>query len=155
MAEPRKDGPRIVYETDAREADSAATVDVMDLLAQLADRTEEVAEATARERHAEATLRSKTREVNSERKAHREALKRLEADYRDLEAERDQVASECHDLEAEIAKEHSARTADEAELERTQHRVAALQHQLQVAWAQLQQGRPEGGQPSWWSRLRP
>jgi chromosome segregation ATPase len=154
MPEARQDGPRFLYEKDAPKADSSATVDVMDLLTRLAEQTEELAEARARQKQAEATLKSKTREVNSERKVHGEACKRLEADCRDLEAERNQVAAECRELEAEIADARKARTADEAELKRAQHRVAALQHQLQVAWAQLQQDRTGGEQRPWWSRLR-
>jgi chromosome segregation ATPase len=172
MPETRPDGPRFLHETDPSKADTTATVDVMDVLARLADRTEELAEAKVRQKHAEATLRRKTREMNTERKAHREACKRLEADCRDLGAEFGQVAAQCRELEAEIARERKARTALEVDLKRAQRGVAALQHHLQVAWAQLQQdrsaalqhelqgawaqlqpGRTEGGQRSWWSRL--
>jgi chromosome segregation ATPase len=155
MAEPRQQGPRVLYERDPPKAESTAPVDVMELLAGLAERTEELAEARAWEKQAEASLRSMTREASSERKAHAEACKQLESDQRDLAAERDEVAAECRELESQLAREREGRSADEAELKRAQHRVAALQRQLQVAWAQLQQDRTEGGQRSWWSRLRP
>jgi hypothetical protein len=124
----------------------------MDLLARLADRTEELAEARVRQKHAEADLNRKTRELASERKARGHARKPLETDRRELEAEYREVSAECRDLEAEIGRERNARTADEAELKRVQYRVAALQQQLQFAWAQLQE-RTEGAQRSWWSRL--
>jgi chromosome segregation ATPase len=153
MPETRQNGPRFLYGTDAPEADSAGTMDVLELLARLADRTEELAEAKVRQKHAEADLNGKTRELASERKARDQARKQLETDRRELEAEYREVSAECRDLEAELARERKARTADEAELKRAQYRVAALQQQLQVAWAQLQESGTEGAQRSWWSRL--
>jgi chromosome segregation ATPase len=153
MPEARQDGPRFLYERDAPQTDPAEAMDAMELLARLADRTEELAEARVRQKHAEADLKRKTRELASERKARAHAHKQLEADRRELEAEFREVEAECRDLEAEIARGRKGRTADEAELKRVQHRVAALQQQLQVAWAQLQESGTEGAQRSWWSRL--
>jgi chromosome segregation ATPase len=153
MPEARQDGPRFLYERDAPQTDPAGAMDAMELLARLADRTEELAEARVRQKHAEADLKRKTRELASERKARAQARKQLEADRRELEAEFREVEAECRDLEAEIARGRKGRTADEAELKRVQHRVAALQQQLQVAWAQLQESGTEGAQRSWWSRL--
>ena len=153
MPETRPDTPRIVHERDAPTADTTATIDVADLLTRLADRTEELAEAKVRQKHAEANLKKKTREVDSERKAHSETRGQLEADCRELEAECHQVAAQCRELEAEVARERNARTAVEVDLRRAQHRVTALQHQLQIARAELPQGRTEGGQRLWWSRL--
>ena len=152
MPEARQDGPRFLYEREASQPDSAGAMDAMELLARLADRTEELAEAKVRQKHAEADLKSKTREAASERKARAQARKQLEADRRELEAEYREVEGECRDLEAEIARERKTRTALEAELTRARHRVAALQHQLQVVWARLQQDKPEGPQ-SWWRRF--
>jgi chromosome segregation ATPase len=153
MPETRRDGPRFLYEKGAPNADPPGTMDVMDLLTRLAERTEELAEARVRQKHAEADLKGKTRELASERKARDQARKQLETDRRELEAEYREVAAECRDLEAELARERKARTADGAELKRVQYRVAALQQQLQIAWAQLQESGTEGAQRSWWSRL--
>jgi chromosome segregation ATPase len=152
MPQTRQNGPRFLYERDAPQTDPAGSMDVLELLARLADRTEELAEASVRQKHAEANVKRKTREVASERKARGLARKQLEADRGELEAESREVAAECRDLEAEIARERKARSADEAELKRVEYRVAALQHQLQIAWAQLQE-RTERAKRSWWSRL--
>jgi chromosome segregation ATPase len=149
MPEKRQNGPRFPYERDVPPTDPAGTIDVWELLARLGDRTEELAEARVRQKHAEADLKRKTREVASERKARGLARKQLEADRRELEAESRKVEAECRDLEAELARERKARAADDAEL----NRVAALQQQLQIAWAQLQGSGTEGAQRSWWSRL--
>jgi chromosome segregation ATPase len=153
MPETRPDGPRYLRERDAPTGDSSATVDVTDLLARLAECTEELAEARVRQKHAEATLKRTTREMDAERKAHTETRQQLETDCRELEAECNEVTAECRDLEAEVARERKARSAVQADLKRAQDRIAALQHQLQIAWAQLQQGRSEAEQRPWWGRL--
>jgi chromosome segregation ATPase len=152
MPERRQDGPRILYEHDAPPADAGSTVDVTGLLTRLAERTAELAEARVRQKQAEANLKKKTRELNSERKAHRETRRQLESDCRELETECHQAAAACRQLEADVAEQRDARAAAEAELKRAQERGAALQHQLQVVWAELQQHKPEGPQP-WWRRF--
>jgi chromosome segregation ATPase len=153
MTDTRPDAPRYLHERDASAADATATVDLADLLSRLAERTEELAEARVSQKHAEATLKQKTREWDKERKAHREARRQLETDCRELETESTQIRTERGELEAEVEREREARTAAEADLKRMQERVGSLQHQLKIAWAQLQQGGPEAEQRPWWSRL--
>jgi chromosome segregation ATPase len=153
MPETRPDAPRYLRKREGRAADSAAAVDVTDLLSRLAEQTEELAEARVRQKHAEADLERKTREMDAERKAHLETRRQLETDCRELEAEANEVTAECRELEAEVARERKTRTQTEADLKRTQDRVAALQHQLQVAWAQLEHGGSEAEQRPWWGRL--
>jgi chromosome segregation ATPase len=140
MSETRPDAPRYLREQDAPPAENAASVNVTDLLARFAEQAEELAEAKVRQENAEAALRKATREMNKERKAHSEAQTKLETD--------------CSELEAEVVRERSARTAAQAELTRVQDRVASLQQQLQIARARLQQGGAEAEQQRpWWSRL--
>lgn len=153
MSEARQSGPRLLYEKDAAKADAAGSPDVMEVLTSLAERTEELAEASVRQKRAEADLRKVTRELGSERKARTQVREQLEADRRELQAECDEVAAECRALEDEIVLERKTRAAHEAELKRVQHRIAALQQQLQAAWAQVPQGTSERGRRSWWSRL--
>ena len=152
MPERRPDGPRILRERDAPAADATANVDVTDLLSRLADRTAELAEARVQQKHAEANLKTMSREVDTEREAHAETRRQLEADCRELEEECHQVAAACRELEAEVARERDARATAEAELKRAEERSAALQHQLQVVWTQLQQDKTEGPHP-WWRRF--
>jgi chromosome segregation ATPase len=154
MAEARRDRPRVLHEREAPAPERSATVDVIDLLSRLADRTEELAEARVRQKHAETKLKSQLREVEAERTAHAKTREELETDCRELEAECHQVAGECRELETQIARERDARAAAEAELRRTQERVKALQHQLQIVWAQLPQGATEVQQARW-RRPRP
>jgi chromosome segregation ATPase len=149
MPETRKDEPRLLHKREASSPDVTATVDVTDLLARLADRTEELAEAKVRQEHTEADLKRKTREMASERKAHTEARQQLEADCQQLEAECHEVAAECRKLEAEIARQREARAAVEADLKRAEDRAAELQHQLQIVWAQLREDKRAGQRPRW------
>jgi chromosome segregation ATPase len=153
MPQTRPDAPRYLRTRDAGGADSTAAVDVTDLLTRLAEQTEELAEARVRQNHAEADLSRRTREMDAERKAHLETRRKLETDCRELEAEANEVTAECRELEAEVARERKTRTKVEADLKRTQDRIAALQHQLQVAWAQLEHGGSQAEQRPWWRRL--
>jgi chromosome segregation ATPase len=152
MPETRPDAPRYLRTGSGHTADNAAVVDATDLLARLAERTEELAEARVRQKHAEAGLKRRTQELDAERKAHREVRQRLETDCRELQAECEQVSAECGALEAEVARQQEARTAAEVDLKRAQDRVASLEHQLQIAWAQLQQDGTGAEQRPWWSR---
>jgi chromosome segregation ATPase len=147
MPEARKDEPRLLHKREAPSPDVTATVDVTDLLARLADRTEELAEANVRLKHAEADLKRKTREMALERKAHSETRHQLESDCQQLEAECRDVAAECRDLEAEVARQREARAAVEADLKRAEERAAELQHQLQIVWAQLREDKRAGTRP--------
>jgi chromosome segregation ATPase len=110
----------------------AATADVNELLAGLADQAEELAEARALQHAAQADLKRATQEMGEQCKAHREACERLETDCHEL-------AAECRELEAEVAREGQALAAAEGELMRVKDRAALLQRQLQIAWGQLQQ----------------
>ena len=139
MAE-RRDGPRILHEPDPPPADANASVDVADLLERLADLTAELADASVRQKHAEAKLKTKAAELESEREAHDEAVRRLEAD--------------CGELEAVLAGQRDARAATEADLKRAKERGAAVHHQLRVVQAQLGQDKPQGP-PPWWRRFGP
>jgi chromosome segregation ATPase len=141
----------VLRQREAPPADATANVDVDELLAQLAERTAEVAAAKVRRQHAETNLKSKTRELDSERKAHKETRRRLEADRRELETERREVGAACDELKAKVAEQRDARAAAEGELERAEEQSVALQHQLQVVWTQLQQQKPAEPQP-WWRR---
>jgi chromosome segregation ATPase len=149
MAEMPQDRPQLVHNRGAPSPDTTATVDVTDLLARLADRTEELAQAQVRQEHAEADLKRKLREMAAERKAHRETRSQLEADCQQLEAECQQVEAECRELQAEVAREREARAAVEADLKRAQQRVAALQHQLQIVSAQVREEIKAGPQSRW------
>jgi chromosome segregation ATPase len=152
MPDTRPDAPRYLREQDASTADATVTVDVRDLVARLAERTEQVAEAMVRRKHAEAKLKKKTREMDKEREAHGETIRQLEADCREREEDCYQVAAEYRELEAQVAREREARAAVQTDLKRAQDRVAALQHQLQGAWAQLQPGETESEKRPWWGR---
>jgi chromosome segregation ATPase len=152
MTDMRPDAPRYLHERGASAADATATVDVADLLSRLTERAEELAEARVSQKHAEANLRKKTREWDKERKARTEERQQLESDCRDLEIECSQIGTERRELEVELKREREARTAAEADLKRMQERIASLQHQLKIAWAQLQQGAPEAEPSQWWSR---
>ena len=152
MAETRPDAPRYLRHQDAQAADTSATVDVRDLLRRLAERTEEVAEARVRQKRAEGDLKEKTREMESEREAHVKARQQLETDCRKLEVECIQISEEYRGLEAKAAREREAGAAVHADLKRAQDRVNALQQQLQVVWAQLEQDRTESEPRPWWGR---
>lgn len=142
-----------MHERDAPTADTTAAVDVTELLAKLAERTEELAEAKVQRKHAEAELKRRTREVSTERKAHNETRQRLEDDCQALEGESYLLSAESRLLEAEVAQEGNARTAAEADLKRVQDRTAALQHKLKIAWAELRPSETEAAeQLPWWRR---
>jgi chromosome segregation ATPase len=149
MAEMPQDRPRLLHKRDATSPETSATVDVTDLLARLADRTEELAQAKVRQEYAEADLKRKTREMAAEREAHSERHRQLEADCEQLEAECQQVEAECRELEAEVSRQREARAAVEADLKRAHQRVAGLQHQLQIVSAQLREDNKAGPQPRW------
>lgn len=152
MAERQQDGPRAVPEHDVPAAASPATVDVEELLAQLAERTADLAEARMKQKHAETSLKTKTRELDLERKARKQTSRQLEGDRSALEEERDQHVAACRQLKAQVAEQRKARAAAEAELKRAETRSAALQHQFQVVSAQLRHQKPEEPQP-WWRRF--
>ena len=152
MAERQQNVPRVVHEHDVPPVASPARVDVEELLTQLAERTAELAEARMKRKHAEAKLKTKTRELNSERKARKQTSRQLEGDLGSLETERDQYVAACRQLKTQVAEHREARAAAKAELERAEERSTALQHKLQVVWAQLQQQKPEAPKP-WWRRF--
>jgi chromosome segregation ATPase len=152
MAERQQDVPRVVHEHDVPPVASPARVDVEELLTELAERTAELAEARMKRKHAEAKVKTKTRELGSERKARKQSSRQLEGDRGALEAERDQYVAACRELKTQVAEQRKARAAAEAELKRAEERGAALQHKLQVVWAQLKQQKPEAPQP-WWRRF--
>jgi chromosome segregation ATPase len=152
MADTRPDAPRHLRERDAEAADTSATVDVSELLTRLAERTEELAEARVGQKRAEANLKKKTRELDAERELRTKRRQQLETDCRELEAECIQVTEDYRALEAQLVREREARAAVQADLKRVQGRIAALQHQLQIAWAEL---KPEGTEAEggpWWDR---
>jgi DNA repair exonuclease SbcCD ATPase subunit len=152
MAERQQDVPRVVHKNDVPPVASPARVDVEELLAQLAERSAELAEARMKRKHAEANLKTKARELDSERKARKQTSRQLEGDRSALETERDQHVAACRQLKAHVAEQRKARAAAEAELKRAETRSAALQHQFQVVSAQLRQQKPEEPQP-WWRRF--
>ena len=152
MAERQQDVPRVVHENDVPPVASPARVDVEELLTQLAERTAELAEVRLKRKNAEAKLKTKTSELDSERKARKQTGRQLEGDLTSLETERDQYVAACRQLKTQVAEQRKARAAAEAELEQAEERSAALQHKLQVVWAQLQQQKPEAPQP-WWRRF--
>lgn len=121
----------------------AANVDVEKLLAQLAELAAEIAEAQVKQKDAEANLKTKTRELESEPKAHKKTRWRLEADGLALESERAKFVAADRELELQVAEHRDARAAGEVELKRAEERGEALQHQLQVVRARLQQQKPE------------
>jgi chromosome segregation ATPase len=149
MAEMPQDRPQLLHTRGSPSPGTTATVDVTDLLARLADRTEELAQAKVRQEHAEADLKRKTREMAAEREAHSETRSQLEADCQQLEAECQQVEAECRELESEVARQREARVAVEADLKRAQQRIAALQHQLQAVSVQLREENRAAPQSRW------
>jgi hypothetical protein len=74
-------------------------------------------------------------------------------DCGELEAEAIEVKADCRHLEAEVGREGKARTKVDPDLKRAQDRIAALQHQLWVARAQLEHGGPQAEQRPWWGQL--
>lgn len=152
MAERQQDVPRVVHEHDVPPVASPARVDVEELLTELAERTAELAEARMKRKHAEAKLKTKTRELNSERKARKQTSRQLKGDLGSLETERDQYVAARRQLKTQVAEHREARAAAKAELKRAEERSTALQHKLQVVWAQLQQQKPEAPKP-WWRRF--
>jgi chromosome segregation ATPase len=152
MAERQQDVPRVVPKNDVPPVAPPARVDVDELLTQLAERTAELAETRKKRKNAEAKLKTKTRELESERKAREQTGRQLEGDLTSLETERDQYVAACRQLKTQVAEQRKARAAAEAELQRAEERSAALQHKLQVVWAQLQQQTPEAPKP-WWRRF--
>jgi chromosome segregation ATPase len=146
-------GPRVLDQQDVPPgANVGANVDVDKLFAQLAELTAEIAEAQVKQKDAEANLKTKTRELESERKAHEKTRWRLEADGLALESERAEFVAAHRELELQVAEHRDARAAGEVELKRAEERGEALQHQLQVVRARLQQQKPEEPRP-WWRRL--
>ena len=152
MAESQQDGPRAVREHDVPPVASPARVDVEELLTQLAERTAELADARTKRKNAEAKMKTKTRELDAERKALKQTSRQLEGDLSALETERDQYVAACRELKDQIAEQRKARAAAEADIRRAEERSGALQHKLQVVWAQLQQEKPEARKP-WWRRF--
>jgi chromosome segregation ATPase len=151
MAEARPDSPRSLHDREVATAETTVAVDVTELLARLAERTEELAEAKVNRKHAEAQLEERTREVDAERKAHSETRQRLEDDCGPLEVECELLSVEGHDIEAAVVQERDARTAVEAALKRAQDRNAALERNLRIARGQLQQRETEAAEqlPRW------
>lgn len=151
MAEARPDPPRYLHDREVPTAETTVAVDVTELLARLAERTEELAEAKVNRKHAEAQLEKRTREVNTERKAHNETRQRLEDDCGALEVECELLSVEGRDLEAAVVQELDVRTAVEADLKRAQDRNAALERNLKIARGQLQQRETEAAKqlPRW------
>jgi chromosome segregation ATPase len=149
MGEVRQAPPRYLHDHEVPTAET--TVDVSELLARLAERTEELAEAKVNQKHAEAQLEKRTREVDTERKAHNETRQRLEDDCGVLEVECALLSVEGHDLEAAVVEERIVRTAVEADLKRAQDRNAALKRSLKIARGQLQQRETEAAEqlPRW------
>jgi chromosome segregation ATPase len=151
MAEARPDPPRYLHDREVPTAETTVAVDVTELLARLAERTEELAEAKVNRKHAEAQLEKTTREVNTERKAHNETRQRLEDDCGPLEVECELLSVEGSELEAAVVQERDARTAVEADLKRAQDRNAAFERNLKIARGQLQQRETEAAEqlPRW------
>jgi chromosome segregation ATPase len=143
MAEARPDPPRSLHDREVLTAETTVSVDVTELLARLAKRTEELAEAKVNRKHAKAQLDERTREVNAERKAHNETRQRLEDECRALEVECELLSVEGRELVAAVVQERDARTAIEADLKRAQERNAALERNLKIARGQLQQRETE------------
>jgi chromosome segregation ATPase len=151
MAQARPDAPRDLHDREVPTAETTVAVDVTELLARLAERTEELAEAQVNRKHAEAQLEKRTREVNTERKAHNDTSRRLEDDCGALEVECEVLSVEGRDLEAAVVQERDARIAVEADLKRAQDRNAALKRNLKIARGQLQQRETEAAEqlPRW------
>jgi chromosome segregation ATPase len=145
-------GPRLLDQQDVPPgANVGANVDVDKLFAQLAELTAEIADAQVKQKDAEANLTTKARELASEREAHEKTRQRLEADALALESERAELVAAHRELERQVAEYRDARAAGEMELKRAEERGQALQRQLQVVRARLQQQKPEEPRP-WWRR---
>ena len=147
MMDTAPDTPRYLHDGDTQAvpdrdspaAETTAAVDVSELLARVAEQTEQLAEAKVEHKHAEAQLKKRTREVNAERKAHKATRERLEEDSQTLLDECDRLAAESRALEAEVARERNALTAVEEDLKRVQDRTVALEEKLKIASAQRRQ----------------
>lgn len=154
MTEMRPEAPRYLHDRDTPTSDTKAAVDVTELLAMLAQRTEELAAAKVQQKHAESELRKRKREVISERKAHNETRQLLGDDCRALESECDLHSVESRELEADVGQERDGRAAVEADLKRVQDRTAAFERKLKIARAELRQDETEvAEQLPWWKRL--
>ena len=146
MPDARPDAPRYLHERGKPTADTKATtaaVDVSELLARLAQRTEELAEAKVEQKQAEAELRKRSRQVTTERKAHNEVRERLEGDCEALESECELLLAESRELEVKLTREQDVRTAVEVDLKRAEDLTAALQDKLKIVWAQLRESETE------------
>ena len=143
MPEARPNPPPYLHKRGTPAADTTAAVDVSELLATLAERTEELAEAKVEQKHAEAELKKRSRQVTTERKAHNELREPLESDCQALESECELLLAESRELEVEVAREQDARTAVEVDLKRAEHLTATLEDKLKMVWAQLRQSETE------------
>jgi chromosome segregation ATPase len=143
MPDARPDPPPFLHKRGTPTADTTAAVDVSELLARLAQRTEELAEAKVEQKHAEAELRKRSRQVTTERKAHNEMRQRLEEDCQALESECELLLAESRELELEVAREQDARTAVVGDVKRAEDVTAALQDKMKIIWAQLRQSETE------------
>jgi chromosome segregation ATPase len=154
MPDARPDPPPYLHKRGASTADTTEAVDVSELLARLAQRTEELAEAKVEQKHAEAELRKRSRQVTTERKAHNEMRQQLEDDCQALESECEQLLAESRELELEVAREQDARTAVVADVKRAEDVTAALEDKMKIVWAQLRQSETEASEkPPWRRRL--
>lgn len=145
MPDARPNPPPYLHKRGTPTADTTAAVDVGELLARLAQRTEELAEAKVEQKHAEAELKRRSRQVTTERKAHNEERQGLEGECQTLESECELLFAESHELEAEVAREREAVTAAEVNLKRAEDLSAALQDKLKILWDQLRQSEPNSG----------
>lgn len=145
MPDARPNPPPYLHKRGTPTADTTAAVDVGELLARLAQRTEELAEAKVEQKHAEAELKKRSRQVTTERKAHKEMREPLEADCQALESECELLLVESRELEDEVAREQDARTAVEVDLKRAEHLTGALEDKLKTVWAQLRQSETTHG----------
>lgn len=143
MPDARPNPPPYLHKRGTPTADTTAAVDVGELLARLAQRTEELAEAKVEQKHAEAELKRRSRQVTTERKAHNDMREPLESDCQALESECELLLVESRELEVEVAREQDARTAVEADLKRAEHLTATLEDKLKMVWAQLRQSENE------------
>jgi chromosome segregation ATPase len=143
VPEARPNPPPYLHKRGTPTADTTAAVDVSELLARLAERTEELAEAKVEQKHAEAELRKRSRQLTTERKAHNDLREPLESDCEALESECELLLAESRELEAEVAREEEARTTAEVDLKRAEHMTATLEEKLKTVWAQLRQSETE------------
>lgn len=143
MPDARPNPPPYLHQRGTPTADTTAAVDAGELLARLAQRTEELAEAKVEQKHAEAELKKRSRQVTTERKAHNDMREPLESDCQALESECELLLAESRELEVEVAREQDARTAVEVDLKRAEHLTATLEDKLKMVWAQLRQSENE------------